>query len=116
MRSETEECLIEPSINSVRLSLRIKQADELEKLLCSKFSKFMMQRAVAFMILRRVPVPGYDLTFLITFSHTVQLRTDELIDFIAQFMEEVDREISEMKIDVNARSRAIAHSFLKEFS
>ena len=35
-RTETEKCLIEPSINSVRVSVKIKQADELEKILCHK--------------------------------------------------------------------------------
>lgn len=39
-----------------------------------------------------------------------------LISFLAQFMEEVDREISEMKINVNARARTVADSFLKEFA
>lgn len=57
VRSETECAFIEPSINSVRISLKIKQADEVEKLLCHKFSQFMMQRAEHFIILRRVPVP-----------------------------------------------------------
>lgn len=55
-RTETEKCLIEPSINSVRVSVKIKQADELEKILCHKFTLFLMQRAEQFIIMRRKAV------------------------------------------------------------
>ncbi len=37
----------------------------------------------------------------------------KLIDFVIQFMEDVDREISAMKISVNARSRAVATELMK---
>ena len=39
--------------SKVRVSIAIKQADEIEKLLCHKFTKFMMRRAENFVILRR---------------------------------------------------------------
>jgi len=39
----------------------------------------------------------------------------KLVDFIIQFMEEVDKEISEMKLAVNARARVTAQSFLQTF-
>lgn len=32
----------------------------------------------------------------------------KLVDFIIQFMEEVDKEISEMKLSLNARARIVA--------
>jgi actin related protein 2/3 complex subunit 4 len=35
-RNEQEKCLIEPSINSVRISISIKQADEIEKVLVDR--------------------------------------------------------------------------------
>lgn len=51
---------IEPSVNSVRISLSIKQADEIEKVLVHKFTRFLQQRAESFFILRRKPVKvGY---------------------------------------------------------
>ena len=56
-RNENEKVLIEPSINSIRLSIRIKQADEIERILCAKFTRFMMQRAENFVILRRKAIP-----------------------------------------------------------
>jgi actin related protein 2/3 complex subunit 4 len=52
---------IEPSINSIRVSIAIKQADEIEKLLCHKFMGFMMRRAENFVILRRKKIEGYDI-------------------------------------------------------
>lgn len=55
-RNENERVLIEPSINSIRLSIKIKQADEIERILCHKFTRFMMQRAENFVVLRRKPV------------------------------------------------------------
>lgn len=48
--------MIEPSINSVRISIKIKQADEIEHILVHKFTRFLTQRAEAFFILRRKPV------------------------------------------------------------
>jgi actin related protein 2/3 complex subunit 4 len=55
-RNENEKCLIEPSINSTRVSICIKQADEIEVILCHKFTRFLMQRAEQFIIMRRIPV------------------------------------------------------------
>lgn len=55
-RNENERVLIEPSVNSIRLSIKIKQADEIERILCHKFTRFLMQRAESFIVLRRKPV------------------------------------------------------------
>ena len=141
-RNENERVLIEPSINSIRLSIKIKQADEIERVLCHKFTRFMMQRAESFIVLRRKPVPvrrlgptnstlntlqGYDISFLITNTHSETMLKHKIVDFIIQcasccccwadlilcrFMEEVDKEISEMKLSLNARARIVAESYL----
>ncbi len=55
-RNENEKVLIEPSVNSVRISIKIKQADEIETILVHKFTRFLTQRAEAFFILRRKPI------------------------------------------------------------
>lgn len=55
-RNENERVLIEPSINSVRVSIKIKQADEIEHILVHKFTRFLTQRAESFFILRRKPI------------------------------------------------------------
>ena len=55
-RTDRERCYIEPSINSLRVSIKIKPADEMDTVLCRNFSRVLMQRAESFTILRRNPV------------------------------------------------------------
>lgn len=114
-RNEKERVLIEPSINSVRVSIKIKQSDEIESILVDKFTRFLTKRADNFLILRRVAVKGYDISFLITNYHDEQMIKDKLVDFIIEFMEDVDREISEMKLFLNARARFVAETYLSTF-
>mmetsp|Transcript_15330 Transcript_15330/g.21446 ORF Transcript_15330/g.21446 Transcript_15330/m.21446 type:complete len:171 (+) Transcript_15330:61-573(+) len=115
-RNERERVLIESSINSMRVSIKIKQADELETILCKKFTRFLTQRAENFFIMRRKAVQeDYDISFLITNFHTEAFLKHKLVDFIIQFMEDIDKEISEQKLAVNARARIVAQSYLKEF-
>lgn len=114
-RNEKERVLIEGSVNSVRVSIAIKQADEIEKLLCHKFMRFMMMRAEHFFVMRRKPVEGYDISFLITNFNTEQMYKHKLVDFVITFMEEIDKEISDMKLTLNARARICAEEFLKKF-
>jgi actin related protein 2/3 complex subunit 4 len=114
-RNANEKCLIEGSVNSVRISLKIKQMDELESILVDKFSRFLAQRAEDFVILRRKPVEGYDVSFLITNFHTETMLKNKLVDFIIHFMQEIDSEISNMKLDVNARARVVATTFMGQF-
>lgn len=40
----------------------------------------------------------------------------KLVDFIIQFMEEVDKEISEMKLSLNTRARTVSESYLLQVS
>uniref|UniRef100_A0A0E0KLJ3 Actin-related protein 2/3 complex subunit 4 n=1 Tax=Oryza punctata TaxID=4537 RepID=A0A0E0KLJ3_ORYPU len=114
-RNEAEKCLIETSINSIRISMKVKQADELENILAKKFLRFLSMRAEAFQVLRRKPVQGYDISFLITNYHCEDMHKHKLIDFIVQFMEDIDKEISELKLSVNTRGRLVATEFLKQF-
>ncbi|RDX72613.1 Actin-related protein 2/3 complex subunit 4, partial [Mucuna pruriens] len=109
-RNEAEKCLIETSINSLRISLKVKQADELENILTKKFLRFLSMRAEAFQVLRRKPVQGYDISFLITNYHCEDMHKHKLIDFI-----DIDKEISELKMSVNTRGRLVATEFLKQF-
>ena len=96
-----------------RVSIAIKQADDIEKLLCHKFMGFMMRRAENFVILRRKKIDDYDISFLITNFHTEEMLRHKLVDFVIHFMEEIDKEISEMKLSVNSRARICAEEFLK---
>ncbi|KAG0581354.1 hypothetical protein KC19_4G244400 [Ceratodon purpureus] len=86
-RNEAEKCLIESSINSLRISIKVKQADELENILAKKFLRFLSMRAESFQVLRRKPVQGYDISFLITNFHCEEMFKHKLIDFVVAFME-----------------------------
>lgn len=114
-RNTNERVLIEPSINSVRVSLKIKQSDEIETILVDKFTRFLTKRAETFLILRRTPIEGYDISFLITNVHNEVMLKNKLVDFIIEFMEDVDKEISEMKLFLNARARFVAEAYLSTF-
>ena len=79
----------------------------------------MMMRAENFVVLRRKPIQvcylltqGYDISFLITNFHTEQMFKHKLVDFLLVFMEEVDKEISEMKLNLNARARIVAETVI----
>jgi actin related protein 2/3 complex subunit 4 len=115
-RNEGERVKIEPSINSMRVSIKIKQADVLEEVLVAKFMRFLMQRAERFVVLRRKPIEGYDISFLITNNHTETMFKHKVVDFVIQFMEDIDKEVSEMKLGVNSRGRVVASKFLEQFS
>lgn len=113
-RNANEQVLVEASINSVRVSIKIKQADEIEEILAHKvgetdhegsqavtsdwigklltillsctlqFTRFLTQRADSFVILRRKPVKGFDLSFLITNTNAEDMLKHKLVDFIIQ--------------------------------
>ncbi|WAQ90479.1 hypothetical protein PtA15_12A469 [Puccinia triticina] len=113
-RTPSEYVLIEPSINSVRLSIKIKQADDIEQILARGVTRFLSLRAENFIILRRKPIKSFDISFLITSRNIESMIRLKVVDFIIQFMEDVDREISEMKLSLNARARIVAESYLTQ--
>lgn len=83
-RSDREGCLIEPSINSVRISLRIGRMDMLEEELVKMYLSFLMQRAEMLGVLRRAPVEGYDVSFLITDQSLQAYGRQLLLDFVVR--------------------------------
>jgi actin related protein 2/3 complex subunit 4 len=111
-RSKNEETLIEPSINSTRISIKVKKLDDVDKLLTGMFMRFLMLRAEQFLIMRRKAVEGYDISFLIIHSHMEQLFRERLVDFIITFLKEIEKEINEMKLSVNTRARIAANYFI----
>lgn len=112
-RSATEKVQIETSINSVRINVKVKQIDDVDKLLAKMFMRFLAQRADQFRVLRRKPIEGYDISFLITNIHTEQMILSKLIDFIITFLDEIDKELSDMKITLTKRARNCSEEYLK---
>ncbi len=112
-RTIHEKVLIEPSVNSVRISIKLKFLDEIDEILVNKFTSWLMKRAENFGILRRLPIPGYSISLLVENKHVEDKPRNKVVDFIVQFLEEIDKEISEMKLDVNSRARLVATHFHK---
>ncbi len=52
---------------------------------------------------------------MVTHTQMDEMWKHKLIDFIIHFMEEIDKEISSMKLSVNARARVVATEYLKQF-
>jgi actin related protein 2/3 complex subunit 4 len=55
-RNKGEKVLIEGSVNSIRISIAVKQSDEVDRILTKRFMRFLTQRAENFVILRRKAV------------------------------------------------------------
>eukprot|EP00501_MAST-03F_sp_TOSAG23-6_P001062 GSMAST32.ASY1.ANO1.1105.1 assembled CDS len=115
-RTKKESVLIEPSINSVRVSVKIKQMDDLDTILCEKFTSFIMLRAEQFVVLRRKPVDGYNISFLIMSSHLEEMWRHKVVAFIIEFMTAIDAELSYLKLATSARARIVAKEFFAEFA
>jgi hypothetical protein len=133
-RNSKEHCLIESSSNSVRCSFLLKQqhmtADPIEQAILSKYLVFFQQRAEHYHILRRQPVLQgqveeqgggggggckYSISFLMWQTQIDKYGQDQMVDTILDFLGQVDRECSHVKISLNARARLVASEFLKTF-
>ena len=111
-KSDQEACLIESSINSVRISIKIKKGMEIEHLLTRMLERFMALRADKFEIFRKkVAHEGYDFSFLISANHLLIYRKEELINFVLEFVAGIDKEINELKLDVINSARFAANFF-----
>lgn len=111
-KSDTENCLIEASINSVRVSIAIKKNQEIEVLLTHMLERFLALRADKFGIMRRKPAfPNYDFSFLITDEHLIKYRKEEIINFILEFIQGIDKEINDMKLTIINQTRMAAAYF-----
>lgn len=111
--NEYEKTLIQASINSVRISVKVRQMDKTDTFLVGLFMKFLCQRAESLKVIRRKPIENYDLSFLITFEHSMEFERDKLIDSIVEFIGNINSMLHEMKLNLNARARHISEEFLR---
>lgn len=112
-RDDSEQTLIETSINSVRVSMKFKMPDPTARLLGEKYVRFLEQRANRFHVLRKQPREGYDISFLITNEEADTMYKHKVIDFIIQLVTDIDRDIAEMKTALNGRANSAALEFLQ---
>ncbi|KAL4496399.1 hypothetical protein ABPG72_014629 [Tetrahymena utriculariae] len=115
-RSDKEKCLVEPSVNSCRISFLLKKNDELDILIASRFSQYFMVRADQFQILRRKAVTGYDVSFLITNEHLEKYQKKELIQYIIDFVGNVEKDLSDIKLNIISQARKSATFYAKQIS
>ncbi len=115
--NNNEVILVESSRNSFRVSVKLKHSDELDAILTKQLSRFMRQRAEQFSIVRKKAINSgaFDLSFLVTQKHKKQFVNSSLVTFMVDFLKSVDGEISEQKLSVSSRGRAVAEEFLGGF-
>ena len=115
-RSDQERTLVETSINSVRVSICFQKSDALAELIARKYVGFLAQRAERFQILRKKPIEGYDISFLITHDEAETMHKSKIIDFIVQFMTDIDKDVTAMKLNTNQRARRAAMEFFQSMN
>ena len=115
-RDADRQILIEPTINSVRISYKIKDNNETEKLLIKNYGIFLQRRANELKVIRKKSAhEGYDVSFLITNFHLEKMVKEQLIDFIVDFVDGIDAEIKNLRLVLGNRTREVARNFLGSF-
>ena len=73
-----------------------------------------MYRADKYNILRKIAKDGYDISFLITNYHLEIYNKEDLIDFIVEFIQDLVKEITDMKMTVNSQSRYVTTYLMEQ--
>lgn len=108
-----EACLIEPSINSCRISFRFREGDALDSVLSEGFYRFVMLQAEAFPLLRRSPIEGFHISFLVTDALLLKTDVMSIVQFFVRFVVDAPSFLRSQKLAVSAHSRACASVFLR---
>ncbi|XP_036902803.1 actin-related protein 2/3 complex subunit 4-like [Sturnira hondurensis] len=96
------------------LKVKYSEAHEIE-ILCHKMMvRFVMMQAENFFIPWGKPLEECEVGFLIK-SYAEQMHKHKLVDFVIHFTEEMDKEISEMKLLVDVHTRIVTEEFLRNF-
>jgi actin related protein 2/3 complex subunit 4 len=119
-----ESCLIESTRNSVRVSFLFKaqanaqakaNADPLEASILFQWMRLLMVQE-NHPLLRKNPVKGYSVSFLVTNRHLAIHGRETVEDSILDFCASIDKECSDVKLQVNAQARYVTSEFLKAFN
>lgn len=105
MKDMQEICLVEPSINSTRISFQFRRGDDLEYSLANTFHRFLGMKADHLHLLRRTPVASYDVSFLVTSELLHQHGPMSIILSLVKFAEDVPYFLRCLKEDVLIRQR-----------
>lgn len=117
-----ESCLIESTSNSIRISFLFKaqanskaKTDPLEASIVFQWMRFLMVQE-QHPLLRKKPIKGYSVTFLVTSKHLSIHGAKTVEDSILGFCAKIDKECSDIKLQVNAQARYVTTEFLKAFN
>lgn len=119
-----ESCLIESTSNSVRLSFLFKaqakaasnsNSDPLEETILFQWMRFFMVQE-QHPLMRKKSLEGYSVTFLVTNKHLTTYGLQRVKETILGFCSKVDKECSDIKLQVNAQARYVTSEFLKAFN
>ena len=113
-RSDEEKVEIQSSINSVQVHISLKKHADIERLIISIYAKYLMNRANKLNLLRKIPKKGYDISFLITNYHLENYRKEDVIDFIVEFIQDLVKEVTDMKMTVNSQARYVTTYLMKQ--
>mmetsp|Transcript_35255 Transcript_35255/g.36652 ORF Transcript_35255/g.36652 Transcript_35255/m.36652 type:complete len:170 (+) Transcript_35255:24-533(+) len=112
-KNENEKVEIETSINSVRVNLQFNKVD-IEELLSGIYCKFLMNRTDRLNLLRKIPKPGFDISFLITNFHLECYKKEDIVEYIVDFLASIDNEIIGMRMIVNSQLRMASNYLLEK--
>ena len=115
-RNEEEKVEIQSSINSVQVHISLKKHADIERLIISIYAKYLMNRANKLNLLRKIPKKGYDISFLITNYHLENYRKEDVIDFIVEFIQDLVKEVTDMKMTVNSQSRFVTTYLMEQLT
>ena len=116
-RNQDESCLIEASMNSVRISFKLRIHDTMSLMINDRFCRFLQTRASLFGILRKKAMNNYDISFLVTYQHVVDefKSIDALIDILLEYMMEIEKLTVELDWLLYGRSKFIAKEWTKQW-
>jgi len=63
-----------------------------------------------------MPIKGYDCSLLITDRHLQKFDKTMLIEWILEFVETMDQEITEIRLNLNTQTRTAANYYVTKFS
>ena len=73
-----------------------------------------MNRANKYNLHRKKPKTGNDISFLITNFHLENYKKEDIIDFIVEFVQDLVKEVTDMKMTVNSQSRYVTTYLMEQ--
>lgn len=114
-----EKCLIEPSINATRVSFMFNWGGEspegLEETMADSFFRFLGVKADQLPLLRRAPVDGYNVSFLITAALLQRYGMMNIVVSLATFAMDTPDYLAKLKLDMEQQNQELAKSVLRIF-